>query len=243
MKNSKTKFHFPLPILVGEGKLILDAGTAHPEVAGRLDKDYLTITATVLGNVKTQAADQKQKRGQTGVLSKAQLDKIHAFQLLIHNAKETAKLAFKGQTVMLRASFQVGVHKPHDLQSQLQRGRTVLASLQSADNTAALTAKGWTADETTALDTAITGLESDKTLLEAAKDASVGSTGQKNAQADDLYDRLLTVQNAANLQWPDGDPANAQTRADFRIGKFPPKDHGGHHVEPTPTPAPAASKP
>ncbi len=243
MNNTKTKVHFPLPILVGEGKLILDAATAHPEVAGRLDKTYLADTDTVLGNVKTQAADQKQKRGQTGVLSKAQLDRIHAFQLLIHNAKETAKLAFKGQTVMLRASFQVGVHKPHDLQSQLQRGRTVLASMQAAENVAALTAKGWTADETTALDTAITGLESDKTLLETAKDASVGSTGQKNAQADDLYDRLLTVQNAANLQWPDGDPANAQTRADFRIGKFPPKDHGGHHVEPTPTPAPAASKP
>jgi hypothetical protein len=242
MKNTKTKFHFPLPILVGEGKLILDAATAHPEVGGRLDKTYLADTATVLGNVKTQATDQKKKRGQTGVLSKAQLDKIHAFQLLIHNAKETAKLAFKGQTVMLRASFQVGVHKPHDLQSQLQRGRTVLASMQAAENTAALTSKGWTADETTALDTAITGLESDKTLLEAAKDASVGSTGQKNAQADDLYDRLLTVQNAANLQWPDGDPANAQTRADFRIGKFPPKDHGGHHVEPMPTPPAPQSK-
>jgi hypothetical protein len=243
MKNSKTKFHFPLPILVGEGKLITDAGTAHPEIAARLDQGYLAGTVTVLGNVKTQAADQKQKRGQTGVLSQAQLDKIHAFQLLIHNAKETAKLAFKGQAVKLREQFQVGVHKPHDLQSQLQRGRTVLASMQSQENVPALTGKGWTADETTALDTAITGLENDKTLLEAAKDASLGSTGQKNAQADDLYERLLTIQNAANIQWPEDDPANAQTRADFRLGKFPPKDHGGHHVEPTPAPTPAPSKP
>jgi hypothetical protein len=139
MKNNKTTFRFPLPILVGEGKLITDAATAHPEVAGRLDKDCLTLTATVLGNVKTQAADQKQKRGQTGILSKAQLDKIHAFHLLVANAKKTAKLAFPKQTVMLRASFQVGVHKPHDLQSQLQRGRTVLASLQAQENIPALT--------------------------------------------------------------------------------------------------------
>ena len=241
MKTTKTKFHFPLPILVGEGKLILDAGTAHHEIAGRLDKTYLADTATVLGNVKTQATDQKQKRGQTGVLSKAQLDKIHAFHLLIANAKDTAKLAFLGQTVMLREAFQVGVHKPHDLQSQLQRGRTVLASMQAAENVPALTSKGWTADETTALDTAISNLENDKTLLENAKDASVGSTGQKNVQADDLYNRLLTVQNAANLQWPESDPANLQTRADFRLGKFPPKDHGGHHVEPAPTPTPAAA--
>jgi len=60
----------------------------------------------------------------------------------------------------------------------------------------------------------------------------------KNVLADDLYDRLQTIQNAANLEWPEDNPANAQTRADFRIGKFPPKDHGGNHVEPTPTPTP-----
>jgi hypothetical protein len=52
-----------------------------------------------------------------------------------------------------------------------------------------------------------------------------------------LYDRLLTIQNGANRKWPDTDPANALTRLDFRFGKFPPKDHDGHHVEPPPTPA------
>ena len=238
MKINKTKFHFPLPILVGEGKLILDASNVHSEVAGRQDKTYLADTAIVLGNVKTQATDQKQKRSQTSVLSKTQLDLIHTFQHLIQNAKETAKLAFPGQAVKLREAFQVGVHKPHDLQSQLQRGRIVLASLQAPENVAAVTARGWTADETTALDTVITNLENDKTLLENAKDASIGSTSQKNVQADDLYDRLLTVQNAASLQWPESDPSSAQIRADFRIGKFPPKDHGGHQVEPTPTPPP-----
>jgi hypothetical protein len=38
-------------------------------------------------------------------------------------------------------------------------------------------------------------------------------TGQKNVLADDLNDRLLTVQNAAILQWPKDDPANAQASA------------------------------
>jgi hypothetical protein len=60
----------------------------------------------------------------------------------------------------------------------------------------------------------------------------------RNASAESLYAALQTVQNAANLQWPESDPANAEVRADFRFGKFPPKDHGGHHVEPTPPPAP-----
>ena len=238
MKNDKTKFHFPLPILIGEGKLILDAATAHPEVSTRLDDNYLADTAAVLAKVKTQATDMQQKRSQTGDLTQAQLDLIHAFHKEMHDARETAKLAFPGQAVKLRQVFQVGVHKPHDLQSQLQRGRTLVAGLQDAANAPLLASKGWTAADTTALDAAIKAIENDKSLQEAAKDAGIGSTGQKNTLADDLYDRLLTIQNAANRQWSDTDPANVQTRADFRLGKFPPKDHGGHHVEPTPTPTP-----
>jgi hypothetical protein len=235
------KYHFPLAILIGEGKLITDAATAHPEVSTRLDPDYLTATVAVLASVKTQSADQKQKRGQTGVLTQAQLDKIHALQKEMSDARESAKLAFPGQAVKLREQFQVGIHTPHDLQSQLSRGRTILAGCQAVENAPLLASKGWTAADTTALDGAITAIENDKTLQENAKDAGLGSTGKKNTQADDLYDRLLTIQNAANRQWPDTDPANVQTRADFRFGKFPPKDHGGHHVEPVPTPAPAAT--
>lgn len=240
MKDNR-KYHFPLSILVGEGKLITDAATAHPEVSTRLDPDHLTATVAVLASVKAQATDQQQKRGQTGVLTKAQLDKIHALQKEMHDARESAKLAFPAQGVKLREQFQMGIHQPHDLQSQLQRARTILAGLQAAENAPALASKGWTAADTTGLGTAIQAIEDDKTLQENAKDAGIGSTSQKNTQADDLYDRLLTIQNAANRQWPDTDPANVQTRADFRFGKFPPKDHGGHHVEPTPAPAPAAT--
>jgi hypothetical protein len=238
MKNNKAKFHFPLPILIGEGKLITDAGAAHPEVSTRLDPTYLTDTAVVLGKVKDQGVDQRQKRGQTGVLSRAQLDKIHHLQKEMHDARESAKLAFPCQDVKLREQFQVGVHKPHDLQTQLQRARTILAGTQAAENAPALASKGWTAADSTSLDGAIKDIENDKTLLENAKDASLGSTGQKNTLGDDLYIRLLTIQNAANRQWPESDPANVQTRADFRLGKFPPRDHGGHHTEPPPTPAP-----
>ena len=239
MKNN-SKLHISLPLLVGEARLVLDAGTAHPEVATRLDPNYLTDTVAVLDQVKAQGVDQKQKRAQTGVLTRAQLDKIHVFQKEMHDARETAKLAFPGQDVKLREQFQVGVHRPHDLQSQLQRGRTILASLQAAENAAAITSKGWLAADSALLDAAMKAIEGDQTLLENAKDAGIGSTGQKNTLAEDLYARILTIQNAANRQWPDTDPANVQTRADFRFGKFPPKDHGGHHVEPPPTPAPAA---
>jgi len=123
----------------------------------------------------------------------------------------------------------------NDLQSQLSRGRTVLASIKLTANADAIAGQGWTADETTALDAAITGIEGDKTLLENAKGASVGSTGVRNASAESLYAALQTVQNAANLQWPESDPANAEVRADFRLGKFPPK----HSAADAPVPPPA----
>jgi hypothetical protein len=238
MSNTR-KCHISLPVLVGEGKLILDAGTAHPDISTHLPANYLTDTTVVWGKVKAQGVDQKTKRAQTGTLSQAQLDEIHTFHKLVSDARETAKLAFVGQDVKLREQFQVGIHKPHDLQSQLQRGRTVVGGLEAAENQAGLTARGWTAAETTALDQLITKMENDKSLLEAAKDAGIGSTGQKNTLADDLNDRLVTIQNAVNRKWPESDPANAQTRLDFRLGKFPPKDHSGHHVDPTPAPATA----
>src|ERR1035438_9264326 len=102
MKKNSSKLHISLPLLVGEAKLILDAATAHTEVSTRLDADYLTDTAAVLDKVKGQGVDQKQKRAQTGVLTKAQLDKIHALQKEMHDARESAKLAFPGQDVKLR---------------------------------------------------------------------------------------------------------------------------------------------
>jgi hypothetical protein len=157
-------------------------------------------------------------------------------------AKETAKLAFKGQAVKLTEQFFVGVNQPNDLQSQLTRGRTTLASIKLAANADAIAGQGWTADETTALDTAITSIEGDKTLLENAKGASLGSTGVRNASAESLYAALQTVQNAANIQWPESDPANAEVCADFRFGKFPPKHSAAATPEPTPAPANTPAK-
>ncbi len=120
--NNQSNIHLPVAILIGEGKLITDAATAHPEVSTRLPEGYLTQTGTVLANVKTQSTGQRQQRGQAAVLSREQLDKVAAFQHLKMQARKTARLAFKRQTVKLHEQFQVGVHKPHDLQSQRQRG-------------------------------------------------------------------------------------------------------------------------
>ena len=57
---------------------------------------------------------------------------------------------------------------------------------------------------------------------ETAKNDKLGDTGARNTAANDLYERLPTLQNAASLQWPDTDTANTAIRDKFRLGKFPP---------------------
>ena len=69
--------------------------------------------------------------------------------------------------------------------------------------------------------------------ISGAKD----TTAQKNADAATLYENILTIQNAADLQCPATNPANAGVRDEFLFG-FPP-DHGGNHAPPPAPPQPA----
>ena len=72
--------------------------------------------------------------------------------------------------------------------------------------------------------------------ISGAKD----TTAQKDTDAATLYENILTIQNAADLEWPATDPANAGVRDELLLGIFPP-DHGGNHTPPpTPTPAPTS---
>jgi hypothetical protein len=65
------------------------------------------------------------------------------------------------------------------------------------------------------------------------------ATAVKAADAADAYEHILTIQNAADLEFPATDPANAPARAEFKLGIFPPD----HHVAPAaPTPTPATPK-
>ena len=66
------------------------------------------------------------------------------------------------------------------------------------------------------------------------------ATGVKATDAADAYEHILVIQNAADLEFPATDPANAGTRGEFLLGIFLP-DHGGNHAPP-PTP-PQATPP
>ena len=61
----------------------------------------------------------------------------------------------------------------------------------------------------------------DDVTQKAAKDGAKGSTSKKNADATDLYERLLTIQNTSDLQWPASNPANAHIPDQFRLNTFP----------------------
>src|SRR5439155_9575168 len=130
---------------------------------------------------------------------------------------ESAKRAFAGQDVKLRNEFQVGIHSPGDLASVLGRARIVRDAC-SDGNATALAAKGWIVADTAALEQAIEALDTTDDTQESAKVDKGGATGARNTAANTLHEGLLTIQNAANNQWPERNPANAAVRAKFRLG-------------------------
>lgn len=229
-------FHFPISTLLDQGDKIVAAAEANTPINTRLPASYVTESRTLIGDVTSGDATQKGDVGEIGTLTIAQNDALTVLQPLIAGAKDTAKRAFKGNDAKLHSEFQVGINKPTDLASVLERVRIVSASLKNAANLTALTAKGWLAADTVKIDAAITVLTGADGTQETAKSDKLGDTSTRNTDANDLYERLLTIQNAANLQWPANDPGhdNTSVRDQFRLGKFPPS----HAAAPKPTPPP-----
>src|ERR1017187_1234825 len=232
--------HFPVAILTHNGQLITAAAVAHPEIAPRLPGTYVDDTTALLQKVTGDITGQKGAKGELGNLTKAQRTSLDLLQRWMNQARKTAKLAFPGQDVKLHQEFQVGANGQHDLGSFLNRADIILASLQKADNLAVLKLKGWTDAETQAFLATRKSFGAGDVTKQSAKGGAKTATGQKNTDATDLYERLLTIQNAADLQWPAGDPANAGVRDEFRLNTFPPASGTSPVTPPTPPPAPQA---
>lgn len=233
-------FNFPLPVLLQDGDTIVTAAEANAAaLTDRLPVGFLAATRPLIQQVSAQDAAQKGLAGTAGTLTAEQDAKLATLNTCISNLRETAKKAFKGNSVKLRDEFQVGINKPSGLGDVLQRARIMLVSAQKADNAAALLGRGWISADTTALSDAITALDDTDNVQEDAKVDASGGTGARNRTANELYDRLLTIQNAANLQWPAGPNGNDILRAKFRLGLFPPPRSNGSGTPPTPpTPTP-----
>jgi hypothetical protein len=220
---TESNIHFPLAVLLRDGEAICDAADKYAaDLGARLPGGYAVEARTLLGKVSTGDAAQKGGAATVGTLTQEQNAKLQVVQDKLNGARDTAKRAFKGSDVKLHEEFQVGVNKPSDMASILQRARIVLTACQNADNAAALAGKGWVATDTTAFATAIQALDSTDATQESAKAGKKGTTADRNQQANDLYEHLLTIQNAANLQWPQRDNANTAVRSEFRLDTFPP---------------------
>jgi len=228
--------HIPVPIITHNGTLIIAAGNAHPEVAARLPSGYLAAADTLCKKVASDVSGQKTAKGELGNLTKTQTANLTILHHGMAQVSKTAKLAFPGQTVKLHQEFQVGADK-NDLASFLGRVDIVLDSLKTAANLAAFKTKGWTDAETTAIQTARDAFGPAEDYRVKSIGGAKDTTTAKNADASALYETILTIQNAADLQYPANNSGNAGVRDEFRLNVFPP-DHGGN-ATPTPAPVPA----
>ncbi len=230
----------PVPVIVYNGNLIMAAAQKYPKVIARLPDDYMTETATSLGKLPADVADQKDAKGETGNLTVAQQQNFDTLLYWMRQARKTAKLAFFGQTVKLHEEFLMGVQNDHGLPTVLGRADTILASVQKTDNLAALKLKGWTDADTQSF-IAVRGTFPVSTVTQkSAQSEAKKKTIVKATDASDAYERVLTVQHAGDLEFPATDPANAPIRAEFRLGIFPPNPHSDTVTPPNPPTPPAA---
>jgi hypothetical protein len=235
------KFRFPLAVLIREGKAILDAAAKYAApLAQRLPAARLTELQTLHGTVATSSVAKKEKVGEVGELTEAQNQRIADLRKLMNNARSFAKRAFAGQEVKLREQFQIGSHEHNDLASVEQRARIILASCEEGNNAAALAAKGWLASDTADLAGFISGTESADETQETGKSESKGDTEAVNVAANQLYDGLLDVQTIVDRQFPATTPANIQVCNEFKLGSFPPRNHGGKEKKDQPPAPPPA---
>jgi hypothetical protein len=234
----KLKFKFPTATLTQEADYILDASEEHAaEINPRLEDNHVATMRTLLGTVGGDTSVQKSKVADVADLTGAQNDALTNLNDLVSRAKDSAKRAFGGQDVKLRNEFQVGINSPNDLASILSRARIVCDSCVKDTNAPLLAKKGWIAGDTTALTTAIEALDTKDDTQEGSKVDKTEATNARNQAANDLYEGLLTIQNAANNQWPENGNGNTAFRTKFRIGLFPPKQE---RKKKDATPAPPA---
>ena len=118
----------------------------------------------------------------------------------------------------------------------------ILAAVQTTANLPALKLRGWTDTEIQAFTTVRNTFPASTTVQQSGEIAAIKATAVKTSDAAAAYDHLLTIQNAADLEFPATNPANAPTRTEFRLGLFPPTHHTPD-VAPMPTPATPAPTP
>ncbi len=217
------KFKFPVATLTKEGDYILTAAEAHATaINARLPAGKVAALRTLLGQVSTKATGKATAIANLGTLTQAQNDALKVLHRHVSDARKSARLAFPGQDVKLKNEFLVGKKDSNKLATTLLDARTLQAACAATANAAALAAQGWIAADTAVLDDAINTLNTTDDTQEGAKGGATGATGDRNVVANDLYDGLLAVQNAAHREYPEEAATSINVRKEFRLVDFPP---------------------
>lgn len=239
---NRRKFKGTLYDLLQAGDTITSAATNvdnAPRLNLRLRPPFADDTVALIADIRAKQAERAGKQADLGTLTQTQETAFKTLTGLTSQARETAKRAFKGNSVNLHDEFRVG-QGTNAAGTILGDARIILASLQKADNAAAMAGKGWLTADTDKLDAAIGAAGSGVQFGTEGSGDELGQTAWLNKEADDLYDRLLDIQNAADLEWPDAVPADVAIRAKFLLGVFP---YNKPTPPPAPAPAPATPKP
>ncbi|MFT3781264.1 MAG: hypothetical protein QM790_04545 [Nibricoccus sp.] len=244
-------FSFPVSFLVRDAQLMLGAlrDPIGAPVAARLPADFVNAFDAAIQEASSGTSGQKAATGRTGQLTQAQNQALAEVKRLVSAARNTAKLAFPDNGVLLRQEFHVGNSEPTDLPSILERAHTV--QLSCVKYATALAEHGWLESDTAAFATITATLEGADASQEASKGEKKGVTASKISAANRLYAGCQSVQNAANLAYPlatgDSNENVVAARARFLMDTFPPQ--GTASAEPkesgqapsSPATAPAAT--
>jgi hypothetical protein len=236
---SDRKFKCTMVALLGAGDTITGAALDpdySPDLDLRLKPPYVADTVTLIADIRDKHGKRAGQQGDIGTLSLAEQKLIKALLALMSQTRETAKRAFKGNNVKLHDQFCVG-KSDKTVNGILGNARIISASAKTTDNATALAAKGWLAADTQNLDAAIAAAVAGLQSQQPGKSEELGQTAFLVSESNDLYDRLLDIQNAADLQWPANDPSNVTVRAKFMLDTFP--FDRGTTTPPTPPTPPA----
>jgi hypothetical protein len=204
-----------------------------PRINLRLAPPWVANLVSLIADVRQKVGARAGQQGGGGTLTLAQQNLLHQVTVKVAKARKTARRAFKGNLVKLHSEFLV--NKPaHNTGDLLGNARIVSASLKTTDNAAAVKTKGWLDADTASLDQAIGNAADSLTSADNLQHDEVGATAFVNTEANQVYDEILDLQNVADLEFPEDDPANVATRAKFLLGVFPPTD-SSDPTPPTPT--------
>jgi len=219
----------------------LNDSTIGPPVVAHLPATFVADFTAQIDSSAQSVVDQSGALGALRLLTQAQTANLRSLLRRMAAAKRAAAFAFPGQDALLHDEFQVGVKRPMDLASVVQRARKLLAAC--AAHAADLAPHGWSPAAQTMFASAIDAAANGTVDQSVAADAKQGLTGHRNLTANSLYNQCRALQSVADMVYPAAlaasDATALEARARFLMGEFP--SRGSTPVAPTPVAVPAAA--